>query len=666
MLPSSTSSSYFLSLRERLCLCKSSCHPRRISRQKLTQYIALIIGILVMSFSGSLFSFASFSTDIRLRFTFTSSHINLLSAIGDTSMYVGFLIVGPIYDHQGPKPTMIVASVLTFLGYGGMVLAYERAWGGLGLLMVLYCLAGIASTAAYLAALATNMSNFPASSAGTLSGVLLACFGLSATLFSQIKTNLFTDEDAQIGDGVSGSAKGTRATGQFLMFLTVITTATYVLAAMFMSKVIVDADTGIEDAAAGPEKEINFEGQDNNGYKDRENNPGAHMDKTGERGAGGGEGGGRRQKGLTTVQLHPSTSDTTLHVQCSDVQQSEKVQDHPQDRCQVSSSTTAESKQKFNPFLLSIEMKPRELLTEPTFWLFVLAQVLQQGFSYINNIDSVIHAILDAPDPAVPLTQQHLSSFTTAAAITSARIAKETVILTGLHITLISLGNCLGRLLTGILSDLTLSRYRISRSVFFFVSEILILIPLLLMSFSSPGTVSLKMLIFNSCMIGLTYGSTSALFASMTRDFFGSKYYGTCCGMVMILNGFNPFIANQIYGLFYDRATAAYSRALIAATAAARGESGSIANTAIKVPFLEGESTLAPAVSDQRQDMCMAGASCYEDSFRIATVLQLACMVSAGVLFMVHMRKGHRLAKEHEREEQRNRQKQLSTASDVS
>lgn len=115
--------------------------------ERTVKYVSLAIGILVMALSGSLFSFASFSTDLKARFGFTSSNINLLSAIGDTSMYVGFLIVGPIYDHFGERWTLITASILTFLGYGGMYIAYAKAWGGLGFLMVLYCLAGVASTA---------------------------------------------------------------------------------------------------------------------------------------------------------------------------------------------------------------------------------------------------------------------------------------------------------------------------------------------------------------------------------------------------------------------------------------------------------------------------------------------------------------------------------------
>ncbi|KAF9964854.1 hypothetical protein BGZ70_005828 [Mortierella alpina] len=448
------------------------------------------------------------------------------------------------------------------------------------------------------------------------------------------------------------------------MFLTVVTTGVYVLAAMFMTRVDLELADG-EAKGHSDAKEIEVE--DSSDEKALAQQQGC-VNEPAEP---------ETRSHSPKRALHATDDDgTALYEEVVDDSQQTKQENENMQRQQqqdpdagTGTETRVEgpvataaapaaakgTKPLFNPFLVPIEMKPRALLSEPTFWLFVLAQVLQQGFSYINNIDSIIHAILDAPDPTLPLLRSYAL---TTAAQTSAHLTKTAVTLTGLHITLISVGNCLGRLTTGILSDLTLSRYRVSRSIFFFFSEVLLLIPLLLMSFSSPGTVSMRVLIFISCMIGITYGATSALFASMTRDFFGSKYYGTCCGMVMILNGFNPFLANQIYGLFYDRATDNFAHALAAAAAAAAaaaqggGAGGlSASNTALKAPFLEGESTLAPAAKDQHQEMCMAGSSCYEVSFRVAMLLQIACALSAGMLFVAHMRKGRRMTEEHERKE---------------
>ncbi|KAF9217148.1 hypothetical protein BGZ59_006172 [Podila verticillata] len=502
--------------------------------------------MVVMALSGSLFSFASFSGDLKARFGFSSSSINLLSAIGDTSMYVGFLIVGPVYDHYGGQWTLIIASVLTFLGYGGMFAAYTQAWGGLSLLMVIYALAGIASTAGYLAALATNMANFSDASSGTVSGVLLAFFGLSASLFSQIKTQLFSGKDELVGP--NETFRGTVATQAFLLFLTIVTTSVYIVATIFMVKV--RKDTEEESSKVDPAFE--------------------------------------------------SSKDTTKDFEIEGILRSSTIvlpANGELNALEYSSPKAAEAKNhllpshqdettKCNPFLTLVEMRPKQVVVSATFWFFVLAQLLQQGFSYINNIDSIVEAVLDHDHPYSP---------------------SKAVALTGLHVTLISVGNCAGRLISGIVSDWVIHRFQVSRSIFFLASEVLILVPLAMMS----RAVSLPELILNSCLIGATYGATGALFASMTRDFFGVQYYGTNSGLVMVLNGLNPIIANQIYGVFYDRA--------------------SVANVVTSV------------LDDRGQQNCF-GQACYVTGFRVALVLQIVCVVFAAGLFCVHMRQGRRKA----------------------
>ncbi|KAF9213131.1 hypothetical protein CPC16_009435 [Podila verticillata] len=545
--------------------------------ERTIKYSSLVIGILVMALSGSLFSFASFGTDLKARFGFTSSNLNLLAAIGDTSMYVGFLIVGPIYDHYGERATMITASVLTFLGYGGMYIAYAKAWGGLGFLMVLYCLAGVASTAGYLAALAANMANFPATTSGTVSGILLAFFGLSATLFSQIKTHLFSGE-GEVPDPTS-SLKGTKATQQFLLFLTVITTAIYLIAAVFMVKIKKPAVKSL-DSGSSSVITVNETNEKTTGT-----NPAQALSRSTTYTPSMVNGREGWNHSTTTLDKESGIERTGTRHLPGDTILSETA---PASTEPVITST-APGKTWVNPYLTSIDMKPRAILCESTFWFFVIAQVSQQGFSYINNVDSIVHAILDPNDPST---------------------VTRSVSLTGLHVSLISIGNCLGRLASGVISDWVINHYRISRSVFFFGSEILILIPLAIMGFTT-GMVSMPALVVSSCLIGATYGATGALFASMTRDFFGNKYYGTACGLVMVLNGFNPIIANQVYGIFYDRA-------------------------AKKMPAAE-------AGADSDNHMTCLGHDCYNSSFRIATLLQVVCVVFAGLLFWAHMRKGRKL-----------------------
>ncbi|KAG0237412.1 hypothetical protein BGW42_000988 [Actinomortierella wolfii] len=556
---------------------------------KVVQWTSLVLGIIVMALSGSLFSFASFGTDLKARFGFSSSDINLLASIGDTAMYVGFLIVGPIYDHRGERWTMVTATVLTFLGYGGIYLAYAKSWGGLPFLMVLYCLSGIASTAGYLAALAANMANFPATQSGTVSGVLLAFFGLSATLFSQIKTHLFSGHD-ELENDPEAARKGTVATQNYLLFLMIITTAVYAIGAVFMVKI---KRTPTQKDTTETEKSPSASSIET---KDGLQSPPALSRSSTFTPS--------TRNGITGRPEWTQSSSTLDRDTAATTADGSATPHHiPGDGLLGDTAVTTPApvvthtaKQVwFNPYLVQEEMRPKQLLVEASFWFFVIAQVSQQGFSYINNIDSIVHAILDPFDPNTP-----------------ARV----VSLTGLNVTFISIGNCLGRLLSGIVSDWVIQRYRVSRSVFFLVSEALILPPLLIMGFSQGG-VGLAALYICSWLIGATYGATGALFASMTRDFFGDRYYGTNCGMVMVLNGANPFIANAIYGTFYDRA---------------------VKNMPSDIPH-------------DGPGMCV-GTSCYDTSFRIASLVQLVCVASAAMLFWARIRKGKKILREKEAEEQ--------------
>src|SRR5690554_1870572 len=257
----------------------------------------------------------------------------------------------------------------------------------------------------YLAALAANMSNFSVSTSGTVSGGLLAFFGLSATLFSQIKTHLFSGNDEVIDP--TSTLKGTKATQSFLLFLTFITTAVYLIAAAFMVKIkkptvkntdsssssnvtIHDDDANEKVVSPSPapatdasrptqalSRTTTFTSSMNNGRE-----PASRLEEW--------------NHSNTTLDKESMAPRTTPHLPGDNILE----ETTPVTAAAGPITTTNASKVWFNPYLTSIDMKPKALLFESTFWFFVIAQVSQQGFSYINNVDSIVHAILDPTDPS--------------------------------------------------------------------------------------------------------------------------------------------------------------------------------------------------------------------------------------------------------------------------
>ena len=120
------------------------------TRLQTLKWITLVVSCIVMAAAGSLFTFSVFSNGLRKRFGYSSSDVNLISAIGNTSLYVSFLIIGPLYDKLGVRFTMVMGTLMYGFGYLMMWLAYE---GKLGfeisplILAIFYFCAGYGSTA---------------------------------------------------------------------------------------------------------------------------------------------------------------------------------------------------------------------------------------------------------------------------------------------------------------------------------------------------------------------------------------------------------------------------------------------------------------------------------------------------------------------------------------
>ncbi|KAJ3072395.1 hypothetical protein HDU98_003711 [Podochytrium sp. JEL0797] len=157
------------------------------------------ISCIALVTAGALYAFSSFSDELQTKFNFTSSDINLMSAIGSSSLFVGYLIVGPCWDYYGVRPTMVLSSVLFGVGFAGIYLAYSGVFTGalasIGAISAYYFVAGLGSTGSYVVCYGVNLLNFPAKYSGFVSGVLGVFYALSILTYSQIHTQLFPQSD---------------------------------------------------------------------------------------------------------------------------------------------------------------------------------------------------------------------------------------------------------------------------------------------------------------------------------------------------------------------------------------------------------------------------------------------------------------------------------------
>ncbi|KAJ3098892.1 hypothetical protein HDU97_003667 [Phlyctochytrium planicorne] len=177
------------------------------------------------------------------------------------------------------------------------------------------------------------------------------------------------------------------------------------------------------------------------------------------------------------------------------------------------------------------DMTPLQILRSWMFWLFTISYIWQQGITYFNNIGTIVK-VLAGPDA------------------TAADIAATT----GFHVTLLSVSNCIARLTFGAGSDVVVFRLGIDRSSLLLVGEILTAIPLAIVAFSN--TLPPALLGFSSVMTGFAFGAASALFPPLTADFFGLKYYGSACALVMVGIPIGIVVSNVIFGSLFDAALA--------------------------------------------------------------------------------------------------------------
>lgn len=98
--------------------------------------------------------------------------------------------IGIFVDHRGPRPAVLVGSVILAIGYFPLHEAYDSASGPVPLLCFFSYLSGLGGCMAFAASVKTSALNWP-EHRGTATAFPLAAFGLSAFFFSLIGSILF-------------------------------------------------------------------------------------------------------------------------------------------------------------------------------------------------------------------------------------------------------------------------------------------------------------------------------------------------------------------------------------------------------------------------------------------------------------------------------------------
>jgi MFS family permease len=418
-----------------------------------------------MTTAGCLGAFSVISDGLRERFDWSFAQVNLVNAIGNAALYLAYIGCGPMYDVCGEQITQFVGMITFALGYLLIWMAYN-GWiiANVASISVFYIIAGYGACSVYMVTLGANAANFDTKYLGLVSGTLLLFFGVSGTLYSQAYSIWFSSISISKEQNLSN----------YLLFTTcsilIINTAGIAMMAKIPIQKIIPEPLPLDNQS-----------QTN----------------------------GESRAFINRVYAKSSQDDNQLVTLAS---------------VDITSPQT-----EVTPLLtLDDSMTPKQILKSLVFWLYTLVCILNQGLTYMANVNAMVRS----SGPGASL--EWLTTETT------------------LQVTLCSVSQSLGRLTFGIFADIV-ARYKVDRTLLLLLAEVILLLPpvvLFMIELNLDNNIVLRIC---SVLVGYGFGATAGLYPSLTRTLFGAKYYGTASSFVLAGVPIGIFASNTAFGILYDQ-----------------------------------------------------------------------------------------------------------------
>ncbi|KAH8927532.1 MFS general substrate transporter [Atractiella rhizophila] len=396
---------------------------------------------------------------------------------------------------------MALSSALLVVGYGGTWAAFHGYLDGFGegnrlvMLIILGYLTGAGAAASMVAALSLTANSFSKTSRATAAAAVLAAFALSALFYTSIG-RLLPDPKAQSYLALLASLPAMSQLGCWICVRKVN---------LLDGDVEVQERTGYERLSSETVVPAIYDIGDSDDDEDV-------SEAETERGDGN----------PRDLPVHHSSS--SLHPNTNSTDPLDSLEGGP-NRLSIHQTTSthrllprsASRHSQTSKHHHSEDIGGFQLLARLDFWiLFAVFLILSGiGLMYINNVGTIVHEVEEE---------------------------SEAEKWQGYAVGAISLFNCLGRALSGYLTDHFHSKYHLSRTTFIFLPPFLFLLSLSFLLHSSA-------ILISSCLMGLSYGSLFAIGPLLIMEWFGLRCWTLNMGLLLL----SPIPGSNIFSLLFGR-----------------------------------------------------------------------------------------------------------------
>ncbi|KZT51818.1 MFS general substrate transporter [Calocera cornea HHB12733] len=552
--------------------------------------------------AGTNYAYSAYAPQLGNRLQLSSTDLNIIGAAGNLGVYLSGPFWGFIVDKRGPSLPLLLASGFLIFGYFGIRLAFDGVLvlsGGweLGMLALFGFCTGGGGNAALTSAVNATAKSFHDKTRASATAVVLSGFGLSAFVFSTLAATLFPGQ-----------------TSAFLLTLALGTSFAMLIGYMTVRIVpphheslveppfahahahVVDSHPGHEEAAvfdAMISDEGEEEGVEEEPLDDLDD---AYDDEVEPTSTSGLLGAGARVERNPSFELSPPRS------------MSPGMEAH---RRRVSRRRASRRRElpgvgMVKPPEMAVDIHGKDLFLNADFWmLFIILSCLSgTGLMWINNVGSVAQALWRYNHPEDPDGFAKLQAA---------------------QVSIVSIFNCLGRILIGVSSDVSSHHLGAKRSYLLSFVALSFIVSQLVASRIERAT----HLWVASMLLGLSYGSVFGIMPMVSLEWFGMGHFSQNWGFLSL----SPLIGGNLFNVLFGRNYDAHSRPV--AVGSDTAANSTLAATA-------GELLRRAGAATDPHKQCFDGRLCYVDSLTLTTI---ACCLAFVLSFWAAWRDRRRSAR---------------------